>query len=521
MVDEMKHPLLRRIGLLTCTSAIVAACSFSTSIQRNALRYNETVANYNDQMLLYTVLRAREEAPINILALSTINGAVSVQGTLGSSAGYANIGASTAQHGVTAALTPGIQATSSPTWSMASLNTQGFMLGIIQPISPMYVVSKWSTGLDREFLLRLFIKSINIKDEHGYHQIRNDPSSPAAMSEFAERIRSWIPHMHMRALTVLEPLGPPWDPDTVTTATTTTDTSKHPTASATVEKSEVPNPASAALLGAYQSLVPLEGGTFHVGNVRSNSIDGRLGLQLYREYPQQVVLCVPRSTIGLQALTSSTVPIGEAEQQEEASAIAHYALELKSAAKNGAGRAPSVATPAPSPQPSGLGVASSQPKTPIPSSLSANLKVDRVAAILPLGACGQDELVLPPYTEDDNATNSGTYSHVEWRSIAEIIEYLGALLRPNDREFAGTWSETDTGGRVAIHTLFTLASDGRPGFAAVDYRGLSYTISTDSDRETRATRDHSMQALALLSELIGTAKVSSDLPNTQSIQLVP
>jgi hypothetical protein len=39
---------------------------------RERLDHNATVANYNDQVLLYTILRARDEAPINILTLSTI-----------------------------------------------------------------------------------------------------------------------------------------------------------------------------------------------------------------------------------------------------------------------------------------------------------------------------------------------------------------------------------------------------------------------------------------------------------------
>src|ERR1700691_4461219 len=61
---------------------VLCACSMSTSIQRDALDYNAGVANYNDQMLMYTILRARDDAPINLLALSTINGAVTLQGGL-------------------------------------------------------------------------------------------------------------------------------------------------------------------------------------------------------------------------------------------------------------------------------------------------------------------------------------------------------------------------------------------------------------------------------------------------------
>src|ERR1700721_610730 len=137
---------------------VLCACSMSTSIQRDALDYNAGVANYNDQMLMYTILRARDDAP---------------------------------------------------TRRIASLNTQGFTLGIIQPISPMYIVSKWSTGLDREFLLRLFIKSINLKEATGYHEYLNDPNSPAVMAAFSAKPHTWFPGISMRALTVLEPLGPP------------------------------------------------------------------------------------------------------------------------------------------------------------------------------------------------------------------------------------------------------------------------------------------------------------------------
>jgi hypothetical protein len=501
--------------------AALCACSMAGSIQRNALEYNASVANYNDQMLLYTILRARDEAPINILALSTINGAVSLQETLGASTAYENISGFGGAHDFSGGLTPGVQATSSPTWSMASLDTQGFMLGIIQPISPMYVVSKWSSGSDREFLLRLFVKSIQIKEARGYHEYLNDPNSPAAMAEFTGRLHAWFPKISMRALTVLEPLGPPFDPSTVTATSTTWDNSRKPAIASRVEKTEAANASNAALIGAYEYLVPLSAGPYHVGNAAPTTAGGSQKLQLYREYPQQVVLCVPRSTLGSELVSSSSAPMGEVEQEEE-SAMSSYALALKSAAKGGAGRlspapqaAPGTASGAP-----GLG---QSPHTPpaAPTSLSSNLKIDRVAAILPLGACGQDELVLPAYTEEENARNSGSYSHVEWRSISEVIQYLGALLRSRDSE-ALHWSSTGANGEVTVHTLFAMVANAHAGFARIQYRGATYSVLTDADGEgAPGTRNHSMQALSLLNELISTAKISSDIPNTQSIQIVP
>ena len=143
-----------------------------------------------------------------------------------------------------------------------------------------------------------------------------------------------------------------------------------------------------------------------------------------------------------------------------------------------------------------------------------------MAAVLPICACGQNELVLPAYTEEENAKDSGTYSHVEWRSIAEVIDYLGALLRTRNTA-AGQWTDTDASGAAVSHTLFQLSNDSQPGFTQVTYRGTSYAIHTDDERDPAAPQNHSLQALSLLNELVSAAKVSSDIPNTQEIQFVP
>jgi hypothetical protein len=72
-----------------------------------------------------------------------------------------------------------------------------------------------------------------------------------------------------------------------------------------------------------------------------------------------------------------------------------------------------------------------------------------------------------------NARNSGSYSHVEWRSIAEVIQYLGELFAHRS-------------GGLEQHR-----------------------------------RERSSHGLSLLNELISTAKIPGDIPNTQSLQIVP
>jgi hypothetical protein len=495
----------RRIGLLCIVSVVVllCGCSLAGSIQRSAVDYNATVANYNDQMLIYTVLRARDEAPINILALSTITGALNMQAGIGSSTAYNSPGSSASR--ITSTAIPAISTSSSPTWSMASLNTRGFMLGIIQPISPMYVVSKWDTGIDREFLLRLLIKSINIQEDGQYHSYLNDPDSPEEMREFTARLHAWIPHMSMRALTVIEPLGPAYNAATITRTTETWDETKKSDKPTRVQTSEAANPAMDALLGAYEHLVPLGSGSYYVGNARSTNGSVQ-SLQLYREFAQQVVLCVPRADL------NRDTP----EAEDDSAALGRYAQALKSAAKSGAvrGEANSAGQSIANGQRAGGG-----PEIIPEASLATNLKAERIAAVLPLAACGRTELVLPQYTEDENSANSGTYSHIEWRSIAEVIQYLGAVLRAGPA--ATTWTESSVGGADTTHLLFSVTRHSGQGFATVAYRGDRYVIHSPADTPDAPVKDHSLQALSLLNELVSTAKVSSDIPNTQPIQIIP
>jgi hypothetical protein len=201
-------------------------------------------------------------------------------------------------------------------------------------------------------------------------------------------------------------------------------------------------------------------------------------------------------------------------------ALSNYALALKAAAKAGAGKT-GEPTQLNTSAATGAGANANAAFHPQQNgSLASNLKVDRVAAVLPKGACGQHELVLPAYTEEDNAKDSGTYSHVEWRSIAEVIDYLGALLRTRNTS-AARWTDTDASGTTVSHTLFQLSIDSQAGFTQVTYRGTRFAIQTDGERDSVAPRNHSLQALSLLNELISAAKVSSDIPNTQEIQFVP
>jgi hypothetical protein len=147
------------------------------------------------------------------------------------------------------------------------------------------------------------------------------------------------------------------------------------------------------------------------------------------------------------------------------------------------------------------------------------LQPSRISAILHEESCQSDEIVLKTGTEEKFGDVSRRFTHIEWRSIAEVIQYLGAVARYQDfskdpAKFVG-WGT----GETLTHAVFTYSSAGG-GTIDVSYHGKSYSTPSSSGLPKEVT-DHSLQALALLNELISIAKISGTLPVSQPVQVLP
>ena len=69
---------------------------------------------------------------------------------------------------------------------------------------------------------------------------------------------------------------------------------------------------------------------------------------------------------------------------------------------------------------------------PAPSSgpaMTAALQAGRVSALVSSAGCAPDETVLNLFTEQNFQDASERFVHVQWRSVSEIFDYLGAVLR--------------------------------------------------------------------------------------------
>ena len=191
--------------LVGCSSMI---SSLAPRLHDNAVAYDAAISDINDHVLLANIVRSRDYVPLSMTELSTITGTLSEQASLGLSVPFGgNYGSTPRGTG-----TPSVQLGTAPTFSMAALNTRGFTLNIIQPISPVYVASKWSSGISHELLLLLFVKNIQFADS--YARSADEcahkpvgPVNPADMPAGSARCARKKIYFH----SIVGPLRPCWN----------------------------------------------------------------------------------------------------------------------------------------------------------------------------------------------------------------------------------------------------------------------------------------------------------------------
>jgi hypothetical protein len=551
--------------------------SLAPRLHDNAVAYDAAISDINDRVLLANIVRARDYVPLSITELSTVTGTMSEQASLGLSVpfggNYGSVPRGTA--------TPSVQVGTTPTFSMAALNTRGFTLNIIQPISPVYVASKWNSGISHELLLLLFVKDIQFADSyapsadecvHGpavaaaaaagpgvmsakpliacHHKFINDPDIPGEARAFKAVVESMLPTVGIKVMTILEPVGPsfPFLP--------------HVAEDGSGKQSDQ-NPLDAYALASH-----LADGHYHVSNKEESPGRG----QLYRVYANQVAVCAndPIKTADgtfyiypvsadiaaarhaeFSATASPGSPIAKdwqdrletfksqcasgvhptdhachgvkalTEKPKSTSgtnAFASYSL-LRSAAGAAAPAGERVESPRAG---SRVGTDSSGTASEVGSSLQQN----RVGAFLRADDCYADQTIREPTMETEFQKYTETLGHIEWRSVSEVFQYLGAVLRQGR---GVTWSvslERDVVGSEAQlipDTMFVLREEEtKRAKLKLAYGGEKLAIGSGPVRiADNEFNDQSLLVLSLLSELVNSAKLSSDIPVTQQLQVLP
>jgi hypothetical protein len=575
------------IGVASCSSVVP---TLAPRLHDNAVAYDTAISDINDRVLLANIVRARDYVPLDITELSTVTGTLSEQATLGLSVPFGGNYGSTPR-GIA---TPSVQVGAAPTFSMAALNTRAFTLNIIQPISPVYVASKWNTGISHELLMLLFVKDIQFADSYApslaqcsappggapsdgkslvvcHHKVINNPDSPGEEQAFRAVVESMLPSVGLKVMTILEPVGPPFPfQPHVETMETTTGASAKSSARETQRLTEASQ--SATPLDAYNLATRLSDGQFHVGNDERRPGYG----QLYHVFTNQVAVCADdpvRTPLGTFYIYPVGADVATAKQTEAnrtqaqsvpfakewedrllafkhecengahadssaceavtalkgsprsapgASAFASYSVVMSAVNSGGVGRD--------NPEPVPAGRAGSIPATNNAGpAVTSSLVQNRVGALLRAADCYADQTVREPTTESDFRKYTETLGHIEWRSVAEVFQYLGAVLRQTEGITWSDHSQRDVIGSQEASipdAMFVLrqAAKGDGGHARVriDYGGDELAVASGQvNSDGRLLNDRSLLVLSLLSELVNSAKISSDIPVTQQLQVLP
>jgi hypothetical protein len=542
--------------------------SLGPGVRDHAVAYDAAISDINDRILLANIVRARDYIPLNITELSTVTGTLSEQASVGLSVPFGGNYGSTPRGTVT----PSVQMAAAPTFSMAALNTRGFTLNIIQPISPVYIASKWNTGISRELLLLLFVKDIQFADSFAvsmqdcasnqtsaapegdqslvacHHKFINNPDSPGEERAFKAVIESMLPTVGIKVMSILEPIGPafpflPRDPaiadknplDAYALTTHLGDGQYH------VGNYEH-TPGQGQLFRVFanqvavcaQDPVKTEDGTFYIYPVGADIATARhaesvraesQGIPFEKEWEDRLeafkAQCSNGEHPGDRACAAAAALMGKPKSAPGASAFGSYALVMSAI---GGGAAQSAPESAPGGR---AGSTAGNTGSAMPA-VSASLQENRVGAFLRANDCYADQTVREPTTETDFKRYTETLGHIEWRSVAEVFQYLGAVLR---RPEGITWHvrrEHEVVGSsdgAVPDTMFALrpaaSGEGKRGTLKIDYRGEGYSIGSGRLGAAAQVDDQSLLVLSLLSELVNSAKISSDIPVTQQLQVLP
>jgi len=552
--------------------------SLSPAVQADTVAYNDAVGDAADQILLTNIVRAMYQEPLNLSQLSSISGALSFQGTLGFTLpwGTGAMGGNPVKAQNQA--TPSIMASTTPTYSLTPLNTQAFMLSILQPVSAAYVLNRWQAGLSREMLLRLFVKEIDFPNAlrpGEPDRYINDPDDDSRLKAFNDLVDHMVAsHVQLKAFDVMDPVGPPFSLYASTPTTTAGPSTKS-------------SPTTDADSTGFGLISGSNDGQYHVGN-KSGTVDAPDGStltvngktspaqvkitnggQLYRVYAGQVELCVDaakfksltkydvldpdtqqlvaklemdnagRPSTEIEIKIATDTKVAEAGEKHLGKVIVSpvwLSMTQSGAQLMGAPSATPAAKagPAAAGNPAGGGTG---------QAVTAALQAGRISAMVASIGCKPDELILPISEEEEFAKASESFVHVQWRSVSEIFEYLGGVLRYASRSGSpitvttarddtvqpppvGTQSPLPQGAEAPkdktpkpLPTLFQIARNG-PGRLSVSHNGAMYAVADIDPKNPKS--DYTMTTLSILNVLVDLSAQPTVAPSSsQPLRLLP
>jgi hypothetical protein len=140
-------------------SMLLCGCGFSPAIMKSdSISFGEVIEDTTNKLLVVNVLRARDKAPLHFSDIPVIRESMQQSASLGVLDVSGPVAGTTQRNSRTGIL--GLQF--SPSFELTHLQSKDFITGISSPIDPKIVKYWLDRGLDRRIVLLLFFSSAEI-----------------------------------------------------------------------------------------------------------------------------------------------------------------------------------------------------------------------------------------------------------------------------------------------------------------------------------------------------------------------
>lgn len=145
------------VGVLGLSVAL-SGCVTSTEIKSDTMSFDDVIEDTTNKLLLLNVLRARDKAPLHFADIPVIRESLQESLSLGGTRVYGPVPGTTLRN--TTFLNGFVQ--KSPSFEVNHLDSKDFATGISSPIDVKFVKYWLDRGLDRRIILLLFFSAVEI-----------------------------------------------------------------------------------------------------------------------------------------------------------------------------------------------------------------------------------------------------------------------------------------------------------------------------------------------------------------------
>jgi hypothetical protein len=181
-----------RAVLIVIAALALSGCWVPTAAVRSqAVSYDDAIEDTTNKLLVLNILRAKDKAPLHFDEIPSIHETIQATASVTAIYPFGPPLSNSSQPG-RKSVAPGLNLQVSPSFEIDHLDTKDFVTGIASPIDPKFVKYWLDKGLDRRLVLLLFFSAADIveTDDNGVtHTVRIKNSPREAADTLAQQSR--------------------------------------------------------------------------------------------------------------------------------------------------------------------------------------------------------------------------------------------------------------------------------------------------------------------------------------------